>query len=76
MADKRDYYEVLGVDKNADVVAASCNPYEESKEHGRLQAAKKSPVGSFLVFGSQPVGMSKRGGSRFDPCENCKRMSL
>ena len=58
------------------VVAVSCNPYEESKEHGRLQAAKKSPVGSFLVFGSQPVGMSKRGGSRFDPCENCKRMSL
>ena len=25
------------------------DPYEESKEHGRLQAAKKSPVGSFLV---------------------------
>ena len=40
------------------VVAASCNPYEESKEHGRPQAAKKSPVGSFLVFGSHPVGMS------------------
>ena len=36
----------------------SCNPYEESKEHGRPQAAKKSPVGSFLVFGSHPVGMS------------------
>ena len=35
-----------------------CNPYEESKEHGRPQAAKKSPVGSFLVFGSHPVGMS------------------
>jgi len=40
------------------VVAVSCNPYEESKEHGRPQAAKKSPVGSFLVFGSHPVGMS------------------
>ena len=40
------------------VVAGSCNPYEESKEHGRPQAAKKSPVGSFLVFGSQPVGTS------------------
>ena len=39
-------------------VAATCNPYEESKEHGRLQAAKKSPVGSFLVFGSQRLGMS------------------
>ena len=25
------------------------DPYEESKEHGRPQAAKKSPVGSFLV---------------------------
>ena len=34
------------------------DPYEESKEHGRPQAAKKSPVGSFLVFGSHPVGMS------------------
>ena len=31
------------------MVAVSCNPYEESKEHGRPQAAKKSPVGSFLV---------------------------
>ena len=40
------------------VVAVSCNPYEESKEHGRPQAAKKSPVGSFLVFGFHPVGMS------------------
>ena len=40
------------------MVAVSCNPYEESKEHGRPQAAKKSPVGSFLVFGSHPVGMS------------------
>ena len=40
------------------MVAVSCNPYEESKEHGRQQAAKKSPVGSFLVFGSHPVGMS------------------
>ena len=29
--------------------AVACNPYEESKEHGRPQAAKKSPVGSFLV---------------------------
>ena len=37
----------------SNVVAVSCNPYEESKEHGRPQAAKKSPVGSFLVFGSQ-----------------------
>ena len=27
-------------------------------QHGRPQAAKKSPVGSFLVFGSHPVGMS------------------
>ena len=35
-----------------------CNPNEESKEHGRPQAAKKSPVGSFLVFGSQSSGMS------------------
>ena len=34
------------------------DPYEESKEHGRPQAAKKSPVGSFLVFGSQRLGMS------------------
>ena len=42
----------------SNVVAVSCNPYEESKEHGRPQAAKKSPVGSFLVFGSHPVGMS------------------
>ena len=42
----------------SNVVAVSCNPYEESKEHGRPQAAKKSPVGSFLVFGSQPVGTS------------------
>lgn len=33
-------------------------PNEESKEHGRPQAAKKSPVGSFLVFGSQSSGMS------------------
>ena len=33
-------------------------PVRESKEHGRPQAAKKSPVGSFLVFGSHPVGMS------------------
>ena len=40
------------------MVAVSCNPYEESKEHGRPQAAKKSPVGSFLVFGFHPVGMS------------------
>ena len=40
------------------MVAGSCNPYEESKEHGRPQAAKKSPVGSFLVFGSQRLGMS------------------
>ena len=40
------------------MVAVSCNPHEESKEHGRPQAAKKSPVGSFLVFGSHPVGMS------------------
>ena len=40
------------------MVAVSCNPYEESKEHGRPQAAKKSPVGSFLVFGSQRLGMS------------------
>ena len=32
------------------MVAVSCNPYEESKEHGRPQAAKKSPVGSFLVL--------------------------
>ena len=31
------------------MVAVSCNPYEESKEHGRPQAAKKSPVGSFFV---------------------------
>ena len=31
------------------MVAVSCNPYEESKEHGRPQATKKSPVGSFLV---------------------------
>ena len=36
----------------------SLNPYEESKEHGRPQAVKKSPVGSFLVFGFQPIGMS------------------
>ena len=42
----------------SNVVAVSCNPYEESKERGRPQAAKKSPVGSFLVFGSHPVGMS------------------
>ena len=35
--------------RNATGVAATCNPYEESKEHGRPQAAKKSPVGSFLV---------------------------
>ena len=42
----------------SNVVAVSCNPYEESKEHGRPQATKKSPVGSFLVFGSHPVGMS------------------
>ena len=42
----------------SNVVAVSCNPYEESKEHGRPQAAKKSPVGSFLVFGSQRLGMS------------------
>ena len=34
----------------SNVVAVSCNPYEESKEHGRPQAAKKSPVGSFLVL--------------------------
>ena len=40
------------------MVAVSCNPYEESKEHGRPQAAKKSPVGSFLVFGSQRLGTS------------------
>ena len=40
------------------MVAGSCNPYEESKEHGRPQVAKKSPVGSFLVFGSQRLGMS------------------
>ena len=40
------------------MVAVSCNPYEESKEHGRPQAAKKSPVGSFLVFGSQRLEMS------------------
>ena len=33
----------------SNVVAVSCNPYEESKEHGRPQVAKKSPVGSFLV---------------------------
>ena len=33
----------------SNVVAVSCNPYEESKEHGRPQAAKKSPLGSFLV---------------------------
>ena len=33
----------------SNVVAVSCNPYEESKEHGRPQATKKSPVGSFLV---------------------------
>ena len=33
----------------SNVVAVSYNPYEESKEHGRPQAAKKSPVGSFLV---------------------------
>ena len=32
----------------SNVVAVSCNPYEESKEHGRPQAAKKSPVGSFF----------------------------
>ena len=32
------------------MVAVSCNPYEESKEHGRPQAAKKSPVGSFLML--------------------------
>ena len=42
----------------SNVVAVSCNPYEESKEHGRPQAAKKSPMGSFLVFGSQRLGMS------------------
>ena len=42
----------------SNVVAVSCNPYEESKEHDRPQAAKKSPVGSFLVFGSQRLGMS------------------
>ena len=42
----------------SNVVAVSCNPYEESKEPGRPQAAKKSPVCSFLVFGSHPVGMS------------------
>ena len=42
----------------SNVVAVSCNPYEESKEHGRPQAAKKSPVGSFLVFGSQRLEMS------------------
>ena len=36
----------------------SLNPYEESKEHGRPQAVKKSPVGSFLVFGFQPIGTS------------------
>ena len=40
------------------MVAVSCNPYEESKEHGRPQVAKKSPVGSFLVFGSQRLEMS------------------
>ena len=40
------------------MVAVSCNPYEESKEHGHPQAAKKSPVGSVLVFGSHPVGPS------------------
>ena len=34
----------------SNVVAVSCNPYEESKAHGRPQAAKKSPVGSILVF--------------------------
>lgn len=45
----------------SNVVAVSCNPYEESKEHGRPQAAKKSPVGSFLVFGFHPVGMSTVG---------------
>ena len=27
----------------------------------------KAPVGLWLARGSQPVGMSKRGGSRFDP---------
>ena len=29
-----------------------------TRQGGRPQAAKKSPVGSFLVFGSHPVGMS------------------
>ena len=54
----------------------SLNPYEESKEHGRPQAVKKSPVGSFLVFGCQPIGMSTVVAALleiflFDPCGNC-----
>ena len=28
------------------------------EQHGHPQAAKKSPVGSFLVFGSQRLGTS------------------
>ena len=48
------------------------DPYEESKEHGRPQAAKKSPVGSFLVFGSQSSGMSTVvAAASFDPYGNC-----
>lgn len=52
------------------------DPYEESKEHGRPQAAKKSPVGSFLVFGSQSSGMSTVVADvqvyiLFDPYGNC-----
>ena len=33
-------------------------PVRGIEQHGRPQAAKKSPVGSFLVFGSQRLGMS------------------
>ena len=40
------------------MVAVSCNPYEESKEHGRPQAANNSPVDCCLVRGSQRLGMS------------------
>ena len=56
------------------MVAVSCNPYEESKEHGRPQAAKKSPVGSFLVFGSQRLGMSNVVAVSCNPYEDRKSL--
>ena len=47
-----------------------------TRQGGRPQAAKKSPVGSFLVFGSQSSGMSTVVADvqvyiLFDPYGNC-----